>query len=155
MALIITLIILGIILLLVEILLIPGFAVTGIFGLLSLAGSCYFAFTQYGTVGGTITIAANVILIVLFLAYALRSKTWKKLTLHTNIESKADQNPEEKGIEVGQTGVTMTRLNPMGKARINNIVLEVKSADGFIDNNLPVKVTSIEDNQVVVKGVES
>lgn len=153
MALIITLIILGIILLLVEILLIPGFAVTGILGLASLAGSCYFAFIQYGPIGGTIVIAINVIMIVVFIVYALRGKTWNRLTLHTNIESKADQKPDEKGIEVGQKGVTMTRLNPMGKARINNITLEVKSLDGLIDNDRPVEVSSIEDNQVIVKEI--
>ena len=151
MALIITLILLGIILLLVEILLIPGFAVTGILGLASLAGSCYFAFTEYGAVGGTITIAVNIALIVLFLVYALRAKTWKRLSLHTEINSKADKKPEEKGIEPGQKGIAMTRLNPMGKARINNIVLEVKSMDGFIDNDRTIEVAYIEDNQVIVR----
>ena len=154
MGLIITLIILGIILLLVEILLIPGFAVTGILGLLSLAGSCYFAFQEYGTVGGSIVIAVNIILIVTLLVYALRANTWKKLSLHTEIDSKADQKPEEKGIEIGQKGVTMTRLNPMGKARIQNVILEVKSLDGFIDNDCPIEVSAIEDNQVIVKEIK-
>ena len=44
MGLIITLILVGIVLMIAEILLIPGVGVAGILGLLSLGGSCWYAF---------------------------------------------------------------------------------------------------------------
>ena len=151
MFLIITLIILGIILLLIEILLIPGIAVVGVLGLASLAGSCYFAFQEYGEVGGVITIAVNILLLVLFTIYSLKSKTWKKLSLNTNIDSKTDQMPEEKGIVVGDEGITITRLSPMGKATINNKALEVAARDNIIDANVKVRVVLIDGNKIYVQ----
>lgn len=153
MALIITLIILGILLILAEILLIPGFAVTGILGIGSIAASCYFAFVEYGNLGGSITIGINIILLILFVVMALRSKTWKKISLSTNIDSRADSAPEEKGVEVGQQGVTITRLNPMGKARFNNVILEVVSQDSLLDPGAKIEVSLIEDNKVFVKNI--
>lgn len=151
MALIITLIIVGILLITAEIILIPGIFVTGVLGLASLVGSCYFAFTEYGQLGGIITIAVNIILVVLFVILALRSNTWKKLSLDTKIDSKVDFRPEEKGLSIGQSGITITQLNPMGKARINNIFVEVTSQGEIVGPNTEIEIVLIEDNRVYVK----
>ena len=45
MGLIVTLIIVGLILIFAEVLIIPGVGVAGILGLLSLGGSCFYAFS--------------------------------------------------------------------------------------------------------------
>lgn len=153
MALIITLIILGLLLILAEILIIPGFAITGILGIGSIVASCYFAFVEYGNLGGAITIGINIILLIFFVVLSLRSKTWKKISLTTNIDSRSDSVPEEKGIEIGSKGVTITRLNPMGKARINSVTLEVVSQENLIDPNMEIEVSYIEDNKVYVKNI--
>lgn len=151
MGLIVTLIVVGILLIIAELVLIPGIFVTGILGLGSLAASCYFAFETFGQTGGIITIAVNILLIVVFVVLALRSKTWKKLSLDTNIDSKADLNPQEKGVEAGQEGITITRLNPMGKAKINDIFVEVTAQEGIINPNVNIIVTLIDDNRIFVK----
>ncbi len=151
MGLIITLIIVGILLIIAELVLIPGVFITGTIGLASLVASCYFGFTEYGQIGGIITIAVNIILIVIFVVLALRSKTWKKLSLETNINSRTDLNPQEKGIAVGQEGVTITRLSPMGKAKINNVITEVSSQEGIINPESTIVVTLIDDNRIFVK----
>lgn len=151
MGLIITLIIVGILLIIAEIILIPGIFITGILGVLSLVASCYFAFTDYGQVWGIVTIAVNVLLLGLFVAIALRSKTWKKLSLSTNIESKADLPPEEKGIAIGQEGITITRLNPMGKVLIGDTTVEASTFGTIIDPQTPIRVSSIEDNKIFVE----
>jgi len=46
MGLIIALVLVGLVLILAEILLIPGVGVAGILGLLSLGGSCYYSFYE-------------------------------------------------------------------------------------------------------------
>ena len=61
MGFIITLILVGLILIFAEILLVPGVGIAGILGLLSLGGSCFYAFTQIGTTAGTIVTAVNVV----------------------------------------------------------------------------------------------
>lgn len=149
--LIIMLIVLGIILILVEILLIPGFAVTGILGVGSLVLACYFGFTYLGTRAGVIIIVGEVILLSVLLYYALRAKTWKKLSLHTNIDAKVDEHPETKGLVKGMEGFTTTRLNPMGRAKIGGFDLEVRSIDGLIDERTEIVIDSIEDEKIFVK----
>ena len=89
MGLIISFIVIGLVLILTEIMLIPGVGVAGILGFLSVGGACYFAFCEYGTTVGIIVLASNALVLLLLLIYVLRAKTWKKFTLNTNIDSKA------------------------------------------------------------------
>ena len=91
MGFVITLILVGLVLLFAEILLIPGVGIAGILGLLSLAGSSYYAFVQMSTLAGVIVTSVNVVLVVALTVWVLRANTWKKLTLETNIASKADK----------------------------------------------------------------
>lgn len=151
MGLVITLIIVGLLLLFTEILLVPGVGFAGILGLLSLTGSCVYAFTQMGNTEGTIVFAINMALIIALSIYVLRAKTWKRLSLDTNIDSKA-VDPEQ-GLAVGDRGVTSSRLAPMGTVRFQNGNLEVKALEGMIDSNVEVEVVLIEDGKTYVKPV--
>ena len=65
MGLVITLIILGLLLLFAEILIIPGVGIAGILGLLSMGGSCAYAFMEIGQTTGIIVTAVNAVLIVM------------------------------------------------------------------------------------------
>ena len=152
MGFIITLILVGLVLLFAEILLIPGVGIAGVLGLASLGGSCYYAFAQMGTIAGAIVTGINVVLIIALTVWVLRAKTWKKLTLDTNIESKAVSS-EASSVMVGDKGKTLTRLAPMGTARFGETVVEVKALEGMIDPGVDVQVILIEDNKIYVETV--
>ena len=62
MGFIITLILVGLVLIFAEILLVPGVGIAGILGLLSMGGSCYYAFYEYGNTVGAIVTAVNAVL---------------------------------------------------------------------------------------------
>jgi len=149
---IILLILLGLILLLVETLLLPGFFFTGILGVLSLAAACYFGFVNFGNAGGLATIIFCVLVTASFMVWILRSKTWKKATLETKIGSAVDQKPKDKGIAIGMPGVSTTRLNPMGRVRFDNgEEAEVHSLDGLIESRRQVRVAEIDEEKIFVK----
>ena len=150
MGFIITLILVGLILIFAEILLIPGVGIAGILGLLSMGGSCFYAFTQIGTTAGAIVTAVNVVLVVALTIWVLRAKTWKKLTLETNIESKAVPS-ESTVVSGGDIGRTVTRLAPMGTVRFGQSAVEVKALEGLVDPDVEVEVVLIEDNRIYVK----
>ena len=154
MAFIIILIAVGLVLILAEILLIPGIGVAGILGLVSLGGSCFYAFHEYGASTGTIVTVVNVVLLLGLTIYVLRAKTWRKLALNTNMDSKIQFFDEDR-IAVGDTGRTITRLAPMGTARIGDVQCEVKSLEGIIAPGTEVEVVMIEDNKIYVKPVEA
>ena len=80
----------------------------------------------------------------------LRS-AWKKLSLHTEIDSRTDSRPEDKGISVGSQGVTITRLAPMGKVLFGDTTVECSARNGIIDPGQQVEVILIDDNKIFVK----
>lgn len=150
MGFIIVLILVGLVLIFAEILLVPGVGLSGILGLISMGGSCFYAFNQMGNTSGIIVTLINAVLIIALTLWVLRAKTWKKFTLNTNIDSKAvifDENI----IAAGDVGKTTTRLAPMGTALIGNQTYEVKALEGIIDSGVNVEVVLIEDGKIYVK----
>ncbi|MBO5497792.1 MAG: serine protease [Bacteroidales bacterium] len=152
MGFIITLILVGLVLIFAEILLIPGVGVAGVLGILSMGGSCFYAFYEYDNTTGAIVTAVNVVLIVALTVWILRAKTWKKMSLETNIDSKAVSS-EASVLALGDRGKTLTRLAPMGSARFGDYVVEVKALEGMLDPNVDVEVVLIEDNRIYVNTV--
>ncbi len=151
MEIIISLILIGLALMLIEILLIPGVGVVGILGVLSMVGSCYFTFVEYGTMVGLIYTGGVILLLMVIMIFVLRAKTWKRAALETNIDSKA---VEDAAVAVGDRGKTVTRLAPMGSARFGNYVVEVKAWEGMMDPNVEVEVVQVEENRIYVKPIE-
>ena len=152
MGFIIVLILVGLVLIFAEILLSPGVGIAGILGLLSMGGSCFYAFEQMGNTTGAIVTAVNALLIVALSVWVLRAKTWKKFTLNTNIDSKAIDITGE-NLAIGDCGKTVTRLAPMGTAIIRDKAYEVKALEGMMDPGADVEVVLIEDNKIYVKPV--
>lgn len=152
MGFIITLIMVGLVLIFAEILLIPGVGVAGVLGILSMGGSCFYAFYEYDNTTGAIVTAVNVVLIVALTVWILRAKTWKKMSLETNIDSKAVSS-EASVLALGDRGKTLTRLAPMGSARFGDYVVEVKALEGMLDPDVDVEVVLIEDNRIYVNTV--
>ena len=137
---IVTLIFVGLLLLLIEIILIPGFAITGILGLGALAGSYFYADKTFGEPASTIVLIIDVLLVTALTIYVLRAKTWKRFQLKTGITSKAGTAPADCGIEVGDKGHCLSRLAPMGTAVFGGKSYEVKSLEGFIEEGEEVEV---------------
>ena len=148
MGFIITLILVGLVLIFVEILLVPGIGIAGVLGLLSIVGSCFYSFYDMGTTAGLIVTVINAILLVGLTVYVLRAKTWRRMSLETKIDTKA---VEDAVLSVGDKGKTVTRLAPMGSARFGNNVVEVKALEGMLEPGTPVKVVLIEDNKIYVR----
>lgn len=149
MGLTITLILVGIILILAELLIIPGVGVAGILGILSICGASWYSFAFIGPLAGTIVTVFNVVTLSVLTYFALRSRTWKKFELNTVIEKK------ESGINVnvGDRGRTVTRLAPMGTASISDTRMEVTALEGMIDAGTEIEVAHIEKNKIYVRPV--
>lgn len=146
---ILLLIFLGIVLLLIEFTILPGITIAGIGGVLLFGYSIYMAFTTYGPLAGFLTLAFVVIVAPLMVVWLFQGKTGKKLVLSTTITGVANQVDEK--VKVGDIGVTIGRLAPMGKIRVNGEVVEVKSTGAFIDPGESVRIIEIEKSQITVE----
>jgi len=151
---IILLIVLGILLFIVEFLLVPGVTVAGIGGAILMVVAVYSAYKTHGSAIGNFTLLVTLVLSIGGFAYALRAKTWKKLALSKNIESKVEVGLEDEAIKMGDRGEAITRMAPVGKVLINGIIVEGKSRQGFLDQKTPVEVIKVLNTQVIVKPIK-
>ena len=144
------LIVIGLIFLILEILVVPGSTIVGVVGFILMAIGIWQTYLVYGSETGHYVLAGSVILTLGALALSLRSKTWNRAMLHTELTGKTNVYDGQQ-IKPGDTGKAISRLVPMGKAYINNDYYEVRSSGEFIDQNTEVVVTKIEFNKIFVK----
>jgi len=154
MAVIIILIILGILLFVIEFLLVPGVTVAGIGGLILTVFGVYKAFNDFGATTGVWVLIGTIVLSVFVIVMSLRARTWDRLMLKTNIMGTVDTDLTEEQIKVGDHGQTLTRLAPMGKVMVNELVREAKSIEGYVDENEEIEVVSVHGTRISVKPVK-
>ncbi len=147
---IIIIILLGIFLLLVEFLIIPGFTVFGVGGFLFILLGIGTSYYYHGVQAGNLTLLGTVIASFFTIYFIFKQKTWKKIGLQANIYSKNEPFESEK-IHPGDGGKTITRLAPVGKAIVNDIICEAKSNSGFINENTNIEVVKVLNTQIIVK----
>ncbi|MCW0483530.1 hypothetical protein [Gaoshiqia sediminis] len=146
------LIFLGILLLLLEFAVIPGVTIAGIGGVVMLGVSVYLAFNTYGVVAGIVTLAFVLIASPLLVFRFFKSRSGKKMVLDSEITGKVDQ-VDINLVHPGDEGITIGRLAPMGKVRINNQTMEGKSISGFIDQQVKIRVIEVLKTQVIVEPI--
>jgi len=144
------LIFLGIVLLLIEFTVLPGITIAGIGGLLLFAYSIYLAFTSYGTLAGFITLGFVLIASPILVVRLFKGRSGKKMVLNTVLSGFANEINEEK-VKIGDIGITVGRLAPMGKIKVNDEVVEVKSTGAFIDPGEKVRIIHIEKSLITVE----
>ena len=146
---ILVLIAIAILLLILELFFIPGLSVAAFFSLLFYGVALYYAFAHIGTMAGIITIVIIIALSVFVIWYFMRSRTLDRLSLHTNIDATAPTQISN-NLHVGDKGITLSRLNPMGRVLIGNISAEARSLD-FVEEGVEVIITKIERTTIIVQ----
>ncbi|PID92953.1 MAG: hypothetical protein CSA95_09155 [Bacteroidetes bacterium] len=148
------LVLVGLLLLLLEVLVIPGTGAAGIIGFVLIGVAIWQAFAHHGVVAGGVTTAATVVLSVGLIYGALKAKTWKKLSLDDRLDGKVNVVDPE-AVKVGDTGVTIGRLAPTGKAEINGKYYEVRTYGGYLEQDTPIEVLKVDRNVIYVKSIKS
>jgi membrane-bound ClpP family serine protease len=151
MAIIIILIVLGILLFVIEFLLVPGVTIAGIGGLVLTVFGVYKSFSDFGSEVGIWVLIGTVLLSIFVIAMSLRARTWSRLMLRTDIKGTVDTDLTEAQVKVGDQGTTLTRLAPMGKILVNDLVREAKSIEGYVDEHSDIEIVAIEGTRISVK----
>ncbi len=149
------LVVLGVVLLLVEFFLLPGISIAGVGGAIFMVGGVIYSYIYLGSTAGNITLALSLLMLALAFVWLLKSKTLQKIALTADINETVD-NSELRSLKPGDTGVAVSRLNPIGKVMVNDITVEGKSFDGeFIDEDAKIEVVKVETYNVLVKEIRS
>ena len=145
--LLIIVLLLGVVLLTLEIVALPG-GIAGIFGVCLIAFGVWETYALFGDTTGTIVLLCSIALCVLTLVLFMRKRTWKRFSLNDEVSGKV--NELEPTAKVGAKGMTISRLAPTGKALIEGEQMEVHAVNKFIDPDRPIEVVGIEGYRIDV-----
>ena len=149
-AVVVILILVGLILLALEIMVIPGVGITGILGFLLMAEGVWLAYSRVGTAAGNITLIITVLVSASGMVIMLRSKTWKRAQLKTSVTGKV-RTLDDMGLKVGMRGKTISRCAPMGKAVFGDSHVEVDAGTDYLNTGTPVEIVRIFENKIFIK----
>ena len=142
----------GFIFYLIEIFLIPGFGGAGIAAAICLLYAIYYAFASVSTTAGVLTLLTVVAGGVYVTRAFMKSKTLERLSLKKTLDDGEYRRREASGMPAaGDKGVALTRLALVGEAEFDGRQVEVKSADGFLDEKTHIVVYKVEDGVILVK----
>ncbi len=144
------LIALGLILLLLEIFVVPGTSFFGVVGGILIVVSVWQAYAIMGTKTGNIVVIATAILIGVVVGFALKSNTWNRMMLKTNIEGRVNELNQTE-LHVGDSGKSISRISPAGTALFHDNLYEVHTNGDFIDPETSLIITKLEENKIFVK----
>ena len=134
----------------IEIFIVPGTSIAGIAAAICLIAANYITYHLFGsTIGGWVLVCSIIVCSIIGI-WAVRSKFMERYWLHKSIDSTAATS-EQLSVKTGEEGIAITRLALIGNAEINGNIIEVKSADGFIDEGTPIIVIRVEEALVTVK----
>jgi membrane-bound serine protease (ClpP class) len=142
---IVILFIIGIILILAEIFIIPGFGIAGISGIAVVLASLFFIFPNS-------SIAVNVLLAVVLFTLVIgilmvkkfgTSRFWQKISLDNSSENDY----------LNQEAVTLSKLRPAGTIKVGEERIDAVSEGSFIEKGKKVKVVSVSGSRVVVRKI--
>lgn len=166
----IALFIVGVILIVLEVFVIPGFGIAGILGIIfTLCGLTFsmlandfldFKISEPGLLMSSFLIVigamfASIMLMVLFGKNLLKSSAFKRLVL-------ADEQLAESGYTSAiiksnmkdKTGISRTVLRPSGKIEIDGVWYDAVALDGFIEAGVEVYVEKHESYNLFVRKIE-
>lgn len=146
---IIILVLIGLLMLILEILVLPG-GIAGVVGFCLMIAGIWTAYSYEGAFAGHITLTVTVAINIVGLILALRSKTWKKAMLSAKIDSRVNV-VDPSILKIGDVGLTVSRCSPMGKAIFNDIYYEVSTNTEFIDQDVKVEILKIDGKKIIVK----
>lgn len=150
--------VLGILLLLTEGFVIPGFGFVGILGFGAVIGSIVLVFGDVQLALASLSIALSVSILAIIFLWKRITQTpfWKRLILSQK-ESRHEgySAPTDFGHLIGRQGQALTILRPAGTVIIDEKRYDVVSDGGFIQANSLVEVVLIEGTRVVVRELRS
>ncbi|MFO7811249.1 MAG: NfeD family protein [Candidatus Delongbacteria bacterium] len=155
----------GSILIMLEILVVPGFGVTGISGLIAILASFYFTLLDNNPTGSDLINAGAVLSGSFILTVAGIYVMSKYLPDSKFLDFVVVRNRQERGWGVknskyllelsGKSGKAATDLRLSGKIEVEGQIYHAQSADSYISSGEKIKVLKIVGNKVIVTADKS
>jgi membrane-bound ClpP family serine protease len=144
------LILAGLILIIAEVVFIPGTTIVGVLGVIFMIAGIVFTYSQYGKEAGFYVMLGSGLATGAALYLSFRKGAWNKFSNKSAIDSKVNEGMSSV-LSEGEIGVTVSALRPIGTAEFNGKIFEVKTSGSYVTNAVPVKIIKIRSNDIVVE----
>ncbi|MCC9136598.1 NfeD family protein [Pontibacter silvestris] len=140
----------GLGLIIVELIFVPGTTLVGILGFLLAGIGIWIGYAALGTTLGHIILAGTVLVAGIAFFYSFRSDVWTRFALkdsnrgHVNEEHQHD-------LEIGEVGKTVSALRPSGTAIFKERHHEVHTHGEFVSPNTAVRIIKLQQNKIIVE----
>jgi membrane-bound serine protease (ClpP class) len=153
----------GLVLLILEIFVIPGFGITGISGIILILASIFLSLVggdpffdtnavSMAIVQLSIALLAAIVLIFILARFLPKSNIFKKFILSEEEKAASGYTSRSNLSELlGAEGIALTTLRPAGTAEFNGKRIDVVTDSEYIEHGKPVIVTAVEGMRVVVR----
>jgi len=153
----------GIILLLIEIFIVPGFGVFGVSGIALMIISLFLGLVSdfplidwdiisFAIIQLALTLFSTLVIMTLMLKFLPKTSVVTKLVLDKKVEQKSGYGtlPALKDL-IGREGIAYTDLRPSGTALIDGKRVDVISEGDYIQRDSPIIVKAVEGLKVIVE----
>ena len=150
----IALILVGLGLILVEVYLVPGFNVVGLFGFIVVLFAIGYVFSEAGILGGIYAIIGTAVAGGGLFYWVWTSGAWERFILVTSLSGgagDADGESDNRSKYLGRTGVAITPLRPTGVVSIDGERIEVVTEGEFIASGSTVRVVAMDRRRFFVR----
>ena len=151
---ILALLVAGIILVIIEIIFVPGTTILGIIGVALLIFGIIVGYSKFGPQTGTFILLGTLVLGGGTILLSFKSGLWQRFSLKTTNESKFNEDIKIEHL-LGAEGVAVSALRPYGKVEIYDAVYEARTLGNYLEPGTKIKVTNIDkDHKIYVEQIK-
>lgn len=151
---VILLIVIGLALINIEVVFVPGTTIVGIAGVLIAAAGVTYSFIKFDNSTGFIVLGITVSLSLATLIYFFKNETWKTMALHNSAKGRVNEGLTG-ALQVGTQGVAISSLRPFGKAEFAEKQFEVSTVGDYVEEGTKITIIKIESNKILVEPIKS
>lgn len=148
--LVILILFIGWLLVFLEVFFIPGITVFAAIGTITMITGVVFAYSNFGVVAGTITLAGTAIFTFLSIVIGYKTGVFSGITLKDTVKGKMNEI-DASDIKVGDTGIALSKISFIGKGMFHDATYEVQSMGEYIDEGMPIEIIKISPNKIFIK----
>lgn len=142
----------GLLLVIVELIFVPGTTVVGIVGFVLTAIGIWIGYAALGTPTGHIILAATVLIGGVATFYSFRSDSWARFALKDQNKGRVNEDYQH-ALQVGEEGRTVSALRPQGTALFAEQHHEVQTQGEFVAPNTTIRIINLKHNKIIVEAI--
>lgn len=140
---------LGLALLVIEVVFIPGTTVVGILGVVSSIAGIVMSYNNFGNTIGFYVLMSSLVATGIALYFSFKSGAWTRFSNRSSIKGKVNEGTITH-LKVGDAGESISALRPFGKADFGGTQVEVRSAGNYVEPRSRIRIVRIDGNQILV-----